>query len=196
MQRNTALRPVHLIPELGGAGSHASLFRGPSSTDLLGILEKLPLQLPANQGYLFTVSGEALSVAPLEKQLTTFSIDASRHVAGSQTANMATTITLRDFPGITKLVIYQQPMAVPNGAKNLDSLAGPVDLLEEYAQLSNSAAHRALTPSEQGRRASLIREIGNEYAKIHRRPARGSSTVSQDTSYSGESRSSSRFSGG
>jgi hypothetical protein len=196
MKQNTTLRPVHLIPELGGAGSHASFFRGPSSTDFVEILKNLPLQLPANQGYLFTVSGGMLSVAPLEKQLTTFSIDASRYVVESQTTNGETTITLRNFPEITKLVIYQQPTPVPNGAKNLDSLDGPVDLLEEYAQLSNSAAQRAMTPSEQSRRASLIKEIGDEYAKIHQRGSRASSSLGLDSSCSGESRGSSRFSGG
>jgi hypothetical protein len=64
-----------------------------------------------------------------------------------------------------EVVLEQSPVAVPRDAKPLSNIYATVDLLNEYATLTNKAQTSQLTEADHKRRNDLLDLIGKEYAK-------------------------------
>lgn len=155
------------------------------------IINSLPLKLPEGDIYQLSLSGNTLTITGTQAGISSYKITQSTYVRGIEGSREGTLILIDGGYGIRQILLQSHPQPLPRHAVNHGSLAAPLNLLDEYAQLRTQEQIRELSRAEQRRKMELLGEIGTEYQKLQRESAASSeySPYTSTPSSSGESRS-------
>lgn len=183
---NRAQQQTKAVQQLINAGKAECFWQGDSLPAIKKIISALDLELPAEGRYLFVKDGNSLTISEELKGITRYKINNS--AAEVEIDNLAITI----MPGSSRsIVLVRKPKRIPASAKSFTHLDGPVDLLEEYAELFAKQKAGTITDKERERQGKLVALIGQGYQKLRNDseiPAYRSTPPS-----TGESRSSSAY---
>jgi hypothetical protein len=172
------------ISELLTSKGSESFCKGSDLGTARELLRELPISLPDDQGYLFTFEGKTLTIAPTRKTLLSYEVLDHSVIRGMRATGSAFILKLLIARTILEVVLEQSPVAVPRGAKPLSNIYAPVDLLNEYATLTNKAQTGKFTEADRKRQNDLLDLIGKEYAKREAGKERNEYKTETTTHYS------------
>lgn len=171
-------------------------------TKLLGtVLADIPIAVPKEGTYLFTAAAGELEISGIGQPLTQCRIVDTENINYIEHTEQGIRVTLRramlldsGVQKITSLLVLNTTSALSASAKSLETLSAPVELLEEFADLTAKLKGRRGTESDRARRDALVSLIGSEYER--RKDISITSSTRSTPSSSGESRGASRYSSG
>jgi hypothetical protein len=176
---------IKRIQDLIEAGKSNCFWEGDSLPAIVAAISTLDLELSSNGRYLFAKRGKTLQISEESTGIIRYKTNGSAQDVeiGSESIN----ITLGGVKGIGCVSLLIAPRDIPSNAKSFTHLDGPVDLLEEYAELYAKRQQNGLTTDENDRFNKLVTLIGKGYEQS--RPSLVSIPSSRSTPVSsGESR--------
>ncbi len=178
------------VQELINTGKSECYWLGDNLEAIVSTISSLDLELLGGGRYLFVKSNDSLQISEESKGISRYKIN--NNAADVEIDSNSINIRLAGIKGISKVVLLRDPKSIPTNARSFTHLDGPVDLLEEFAELHAKRKSGTLTEQERERQSKLVELIGKGYQQTK---SQIPSSRSTPAGY-GESRSTSGYSFG